>query len=205
MTSNLFDRNFEVDKIKYQESITRSVHISRQFYITVALFITIVTSSIINPSLLKKPLPALIIGTFFLLLVIRQTKFSRILGDNQDLIEEFRSDYPTKINYNGTGIVGLADFIDYAILIVITSFYLLMPIGLSLNKPDLISLIVFASLAPILLLLIYYIMARGDLIIGKNNVVRNRVCQNILLCAISVFYLAYVIILFCFFNLFKAV
>lgn len=189
MSLEIKDRNksFEVDKLYYEESTLRGIHLSYAFYVTLGLFIAIIGGFLSFKGELGGY--ANFIGLIFLLLLLPLAKISRLQADNGDVHDKFQQKHKSNVIFNGTGIKGVGDFFHYCILISITSFFLLKP--LRYIVPPIIFVGLFLLSFGFLVFVIYYVLARGDFIFGEIGLSKNKESQNLFLGVLMAFSIIY--------------
>jgi len=160
---------FEVDKIYYEEATQRGINLSYSFYVTLGLYIAIIGGYLsLNGNHEKY---ANFIGLIFFLLLFPLAKISRLQEDNNDVHKKFKENHKSDIIFKGTGIRGIGDFFHYCILFGITSFFLLRPFKTQIPPALFVGL--FALIFVFLVIVIYYVFARGDFLLEETRLLKN--------------------------------
>jgi|GEM_PF-2890088 len=171
------DIQFYIDVMKYKEANEARRHLSWAFYITLGFFMTI--SGWYFASIKSLPFESFegIIGVLFLLLLLAQAKISRIYSDNYRMKQGFDTKYEQKTTFDDyeTGVQGVGDFIHYFILCSMTASFLIAPLNISLYC----KIICCFAIILFLLISVYYILAGGHFICGKDKAVKSKWWQRI--------------------------
>ena len=162
---------WERDKVKYQEARNQERHLSYITYIALGFFISITgfflmiptkglnlnlngVDVLVNP-IQVSPYLSLSIGYIFLSLLIILAKLSRTASDNSNMIEEFKRNYPSKIEFEQSSIRGIGNFLQFFILNGLTVYLLLYHRQSPLILKDYIIILLLLFMAT------YYILGGG--------------------------------------------
>ena len=165
----------DIDKLIYEKTTLRGIHLSYAFYATLALFLVIIGGYHDLPCFAKQA-----IGIIFLFLLIGLAKVSRLQAENGIIHKKMEEIFKPTINNIDdyfTGLRGVGDFFHYIILIGITCYFLLKPFGYPIQSSTFF--ISFAGLFLVLLIVIYYFLAKGDFLLKINKEVETITSQII--------------------------